>query len=338
MSILCVGAAGPATTIQDLGRRGWQRYGVTTAGAMDPVALRIGNVLVGNPPGTPAIELVMQGGSFSLGESTTRIALTGADMPMTIDGSPAAAWRSHRLQAGQTVRIGPARDGVYAYLALAGGFALAPVLGSFSTHLRSAMGGFGGRALQPGDELPLAGTAAPSGGERRLPAADHPRPRHTFRVVPGPQDDYYTSAGMRTLLTSEYVVSSQADRMGIRLSGPPIEHAKGFNIISDGIAEGSIQVPGAGEPIVLLADRQSTGGYPKIATVISVDVAALAQCPPGTPIRFAQIGIEEAQRLRRERDCRLAALPGRLLPAGQGEGLDSETLLSLTLIDGVVAR
>ena len=334
---LLVQTVGAGATFQDLGRTGWQRFGVTTAGAMDRLALHIANRLAGNPPGLPAIELPLQGGAFAVQADSLRFALAGADAALTIDGQPAAAWRSHRVRRGQLIRIGAIRDGVYAYLAVAGGFDLAPVLGSCSTHVRSGMGGLGGRTLCAGDPLPLRAAAAPGRVELALPAGERPPLRRTIRVVLGPQEDYFTEAGIATLLGSSYEVTMQADRMGIRLAGARIEHAKGYNIISDGIAIGSIQVPGAGEPIVLMADRQSTGGYPKIATVITADVPSVAQCPPGGTLRFAAVSVEDAQAARREQDAWLAAVVERMASARSAEVLDAELLLATNLISGVIA-
>ena len=334
---LLVRAAGPGTTIQDLGRVGWQRFGVTTAGAMDRLALQVANRLVGNPPGEAAIEFLLQGGEFVVETDSLRLAVTGADAALAIDGEPAAGWCSHRLRQGQVIRIGAARGGVYAYLAVAGGFDLPPVLGSRSTHVRSGIGGYGGRALRAGDRLPLLASTAPGGQERCLPEGERPHYRRTVRAVLGPQDDYFTGAGIDTLFGAEYEVTMQSDRMGIRLAGPGIEHAKGFNIISDGITAGCIQVPGAGAPIILMADRQSTGGYPKIATVISADLPAVAQCPPGARLRFAPVGIEEAQAARRAQDEWLRTVPARLVAAREAGGVDLERLLEANLISGVTA-
>lgn len=334
---LLVRSAGAGTTIQDRGRFGWQRFGVTPAGAMDPVALHIANALVGNAPGAAAIEFMLQGGSVAIEADEVHIAVAGAEVDLAIDGEPAAAWRSHRLRRGQELRIGPARDGVYAYLAVAGGIDVAPVLGSRSTHVRSGIGGLEGRALRPGDRLPLTEEAAGSGPDLMLPPADRPALRRAIRVVLGPQDDYFTPHGIETLLTADYEVTMQADRMGLRLTGLTIEHAKGFNIISDGVARGSIQVPGAGEPILLMADCQSTGGYPKIATAITADLPSVAQCRPGTRLRFQAVTVEEAQAARRALDRWLAGVAERLRPARAEGGLDVEALLCTNLISGVVA-
>lgn len=334
---LRVRAAGPATTIQDLGRFGWQRFGMPTAGAMDRVALQIANRLVGNPPDEACIEFLLQGGTFEVEADSLRFAVAGAEAALTVDGTPVAGWRSHRVRRGQVIQVGSSTSGLYAYLAVAGGFDVPSVLGSRSTHLRSAVGGLDGRALAAGDLLPLRAATAASGPERLLPHDERPRPNHSIRVVLGPQDDYFTAAGIETLLGSEYEVLLQSDRMGIRLAGPAIEHAKGFNIISDGIAPGSIQVPGTGQPILLMADRQSTGGYPKIATAISADLPAVAQSAPGTRLRFVAVSVADAQAARRSQEAWLATLPDRMVPAREVGEIDPEALLSTNLISGVTA-
>jgi 5-oxoprolinase (ATP-hydrolysing) subunit C len=223
---------------------------------------------------------------------------------------------------------------MYFYLAVAGGFALPPALGSLSLHHRSGIGGWQGRALAAGDRLPLQ-LAEPSGPDLTLPEPLR-REQGPIRMVLGPQDDHFTAAGIATLVGSDYAISEQADRMGLRLAGPRIEHsAKGYNIVSDGIATGSIQVPGNGLPLVLLADRQTTGGYPKIATVISWDVPRLAQCRPGTKVRFEIVERGEAVRIARAADAALRAAIAKVRPAGIA-GLDSGELLSVNLVDGVV--
>lgn len=334
---LLVRSAGPGTTFQDLGRRGWLRFGVPTAGAMDPVALHVANALVGNPAGEAAVEFMLQGGAFTVEADEVRVAVTGAEGALAIDGQAAAAWRSYRLHRGQELHVGPAQVGVYSYLAVAGGFALPAVLGSLSTHVRSGIGGFEGRALRAGDRLALAAQSPPRGPDLMLPDAERPRPRRSIRIVLGPQDDYFTESGIECLLHSEYQVTTQADRMGLRLSGPKIEHAKGFNIISDGIAQGSIQVPGAGEPILLMADRQSTGGYPKIATAITADLPSVSQCRPGSMIGFVAVTIEDAQEARRTRDIWLTGIHDRLR-AVKGDGAyDLQVLMATNLISGAIS-
>lgn len=334
MTELVVERAGPATSLQDAGRFGWQRYGVGPAGAMDRVSLAIANAVVGNAPGTAAIEFALAGGSLRVAGGSARVALAGAESNLRIAGRPITPFSSATARDGETIEIATARSGVFFYLAVAGGFTIAPTLGSLSLHHRTCIGGLGGATLRAGDRLPLA-LSEPTGSDHALPGPPAP-PAGPIRVVPGPQDDHFTEAGLLTFLGSEFTVSDQADRMGMRLDGPRIEHGpKGYNIVSDGIPTGGIQVPGNGLPLILLADRQTTGGYPKIATVISADLPRLAQSRPGTRLQFAAIERAEAVRLAREADEALRALLGRMRPAGLA-GLDSSELLSLNLIDGVV--
>ncbi len=324
---------GPATTIQDAGRYGLQRYGVGPAGAMDRDALTLANLLVGNDPDEAAIEFAGLGGRFKVREGEIRIALAGADSTLTVEGEAVAPQTSVTLRAGDAFSVGPARQGVYAMLAIAGGLAVEPMLGSRSLHRRAAIGGLDGKPLQAGAVLPLR-LDAPAGDDLTLP--DPPEPaRGPIRVLCGPQDDHFTQAGLATFFDSTYTLSRQADRMGYRLNGPVIEHADGFNIISDGIVTGAIQVPGSGEPIVLMADRQTTGGYPKIATIISADLARFAQLRPGDTVRFQAVSQDEAVAAAREAAQRRAGLHERLIPAGSLD-LTSERLLALNLVGGMV--
>jgi 5-oxoprolinase (ATP-hydrolysing) subunit C len=323
-------APGPLTTIQDGGRLGWLRFGVPGSGALDRCALAVANALVGNRRDAGALELTLAGGRFAA-EGAMRIALAGADMPMTIDGAPAARERSHTLASGAVVSIAAARSGARAYLAVSGGFDVSPVFGSVATHLRSGIGGLEGRALRAGDAVAVAGPV-PAGPDLRLAAAAPPlHPR--IRVIPGPQDDHFTAAALALLCESDFTITAQSDRMGYRLAGPALAHVQGFNIVSDGIAPGSIQVPGDGQPIILLADRQTTGGYPKIATVISADLPALGQLRPGDRVRFAAVGLADAVAARRALAAWIDALPGCvvLVPGA----LDTERLLAANLISGV---
>jgi biotin-dependent carboxylase-like uncharacterized protein len=208
------------------------------------------------------------------------------------------------------------------------------VLGSLSTYTRAAIGGLEGRALRAGDAIPLKLAIAPEREERMLPALDLAPPKR-FRVILGPQDDYFTQEGIAALLASTYTVTPASDRMGMRLTGPTIAHAKGYNIVSDGIAPGSIQVPGNGLPIVLLADRQTTGGYPKIATVISADLPALGRLVPGAQVAFGAVDIEAAEAAARRLAADLAALSDRIVPARREPVLDAARLLAENLVSGV---
>lgn len=274
---------------------------------MDGLALAAANALVGNPLNAAAIEFMLLGGAFTVEGPSARVAVAGAPCTVRLDREPVGAVRSVTLKAGQTLTVGTVKAGVYAYLAVAGGVGVEPQLGSVSLHARAGIGSLAGRPLRAGDQLPLKLSEAPRRDELGLDplALD---PDAAVRVVLGPQDDHFTPGGIATFLSATYRVTPQADRMGYRLTGPAIEHAHGYNIVSDGVVAGSVQVPGSGEPIVMMADRQTTGGYPKIATVISSDLRIMAHRRPGSPVRFQAIAVEEAQRLARERAQFLNAL------------------------------
>ena len=300
--------AGPHTTVQDLGRTGYQDVGVPASGPLDRISLNLANALVGNPPGTAALEMLLQGPTLEVTAETVRIALVGCNAGIEMRSGAAGiipAGRSVRLTRGEVFRIGALRDSVCAYLAIEGGLDIPPVLGSVSTYLRGAIGGLHGRRLRQNDVVPLKLPSVDVREERALSrpldlAFDQP-----IRVVLGPQADYFTDDAMKTFLSSDYTVSPQADRMGYRLAGPALAHAKGYDIVSDGIVTGAIQVPGSGLPIVLMVDHQTIGGYPKIATVISADIPVVGRRKPGRPIRFLAVDVREAERLRSAQEAAL---------------------------------
>ena len=327
---------GPLATVQDLGRRGYQRFGVSQCGAMDEVAYRLANMLVGNAPDEAAIEFTWVGGVYRVDAESCHLAVTGGEFPMMIDGQPANPYEGHTLGRGTRVEIGRARAGARGYLAVTGGFGLESVLGSRSTHVRSALGGVDGGALTPGTRIPFNLPAVPAEAGVALDHEHWPRHDGALRVVLGPQEDYFTENGIRTFLSSEYRISPQSDRMGCRFDGPVIEFAGDYNIVSDGIAMGSIQVVGEGKPIILLADRQTTGGYPKIATIASVDLARLAQRKPGDKVRFVAISVEEAEDLRADMLRHMEELRRSFRPVNGGF-VDPRRLMSVNLVDGIVA-
>ncbi len=328
---LLVKDCGAGTTIQDSGRFGFQRYGVGPAGAMDRIALVVANMLVGNAAGEAAIEFTVLGGAFVVEGGPVRVALAGAYADLKIDGEAVPPLTSATALDGQSVTVGAAKAGTFMVLAVSGGIAVKTDLGSRSFHLRGGLGGVDRAPVRPGQVLPVG--SAPHGPD--LTATVPPKVSSgAFRVVLGPQDDYFSDAGIATFLGEAYRVSAEADRMGYRLSGPVIEHAKGFNIVSDGIVTGSIQVPGSGEPIVLLADRQTTGGYPKIATIISADLPRFVQQRPGSEMRFAAVTLAEGIAAAREQAAMLASVRAGLKPVGLG--FDTEYLLSVNLVDGWV--
>lgn len=287
---------GLLTTVQDLGRVGYQQFGVSVSGVMDPRAAAIGNILVGNPQGEAVLECTLMGPQLKF-ETDEVIAVTGGDLSPTLDGQPVPTYAALAVKAGQTLRFGAPRAGCRAYIAFAGGLDIPLVMGSRSTYMKAAIGGFEGRKLQKGDAL---GLRAPVAGyanlhQRAIAPEFVPRPVYTLRVVLGPQDDAFTPEGVATFLGSEYTVTNEFDRMGCRMDGPAIQHKNGGDIISDGIAFGAIQVPGSGKPILMGADRQTTGGYTKIATVISADFRLLAQLKAGDKVRFEAVSVQAAQ-------------------------------------------
>lgn len=332
--------AGLFDTLQDLGRIGFMALGMPTAGAMDRIALRLANALCGNPPGTAGLEIGVMGPDLQVEAESVRVALVGPLSPTLIEKpdappKPLESDRTHLLKRGQVLRVGMIEGSSTAYLTVAGGFALPSFMGSLSTYARAGIGGFEGRKLAAGDVLPLAREQAPAGDEKRL-AQPFDYGSGPIRIVWGPQDDYFSDRGRRTFVESDYRVSKEADRMGIRFEGPTIEHSKGADIISDGIGPGAIQVPGAGLPIVLLADRQTVGGYSKIATVASVDLPRLSRLLPGQVVRFTPVTVEEAEKLRRDQEARLQRAVAEFKTARPPGGIDLVRLYEENLIDGVV--
>jgi 5-oxoprolinase (ATP-hydrolysing) subunit C len=308
MSKLVISAIGPASSVQDGGRHGAQRYGLTPCGAMDRLALAAANTLVGNPPFAAAIEIGPFGAAFTARAGAVRLALVGASRNADVAGRAVASDTSVTLADGETLTLGFARGGSFSYLAIEGAIAGEPMFGSLSVNARAGLGSPYPRPLQAGDELQ---TKAASGAtERRidLPAAL----AGPIRVVMGPQDDEFGDAAKQLFLDSEWKISATSDRMGYRLEGPALKHLHGHNIVSDGTVDGSIQVPGNGAPIVLMPDRGTTGGYPKIATVITADLGHFAQTPAGTGFRFRAVSMAEAQDEFRKFAGLLRTLPDRL--------------------------
>jgi len=298
---------GPQTTVQDAGRSGHMRYGIPPSGPVDRRSFVLANRLVGNPDGAAALEFTLLGPRLRA-EAPCSIAVTGPDAPLSLNDTPAPAWTTLTLAAGDVLKVGAARTGVRGYIAVAGGIDVPPALGSRATYLRGRMGGLHGRALARDDRLPLG--AAPTPRHRTVPPAARPQwgGEALLHVVLGPQADRFTAEGIAAFLGSTYDVLPQSDRMGARLRGARIAHARGHDIISDGIALGSVQVPGDGQPIVLLMDRQSTGGYTKIATVCSFDIARVGQAKPGQRLRFTAVDVASAHRLLRDSDAAFASV------------------------------
>ncbi len=287
---------GPLSTIQDLGRFGYMQSGFSPGGAMDTHAAKTANLLVGNAMGDAVIEMTMMGIKARF-DCDTVIALTGADMAPLLNDEPIPLYQSVAIHDGDVLTMSAAVSGMRGYLAVAGGFDLPVVMGSLSTNLKCAIGGFEGRKLKAGDTLPLRRRADLSQfGERRVPSEQYGT-AVCVRAVAGPQDDYFTDEGVTTFFSKEYRVSAKSDRMGIRLEGDKVESRDGVDIVSDGIVTGSVQIPSDGHPIVMMADRQTTGGYAKIASVITPDLKLLAQLQPGNTVRFVRISQREAEKI-----------------------------------------
>lgn len=300
--------AGILTTVQDLGRWGFGKFGMPVAGVMDDYAARAANILLGNDDNAPVLEITLMGPMLAFDDETAFV-ISGGDLQPRLNNAPITLRTVHQAQAGDMLSFAGIKSGCRSYLAVAGGFEIEMVMGSAATYLRGKLGGCEGRALKAGDVLTtgqsVSQTIFPG---LAFPSDALPQQRETIRVISGPQDDAFTAQGIKTFFSESYTVTNEADRMGYRLDGPKIEHKSGADIISDGIAPGAIQVPAHGTPIIMLADRQTTGGYTKIANVISVDLPAVAQKKPGESIRFEQISIREAQQLYREREQRLEQL------------------------------
>ena len=307
MSKLIVTAVGPATSVQDGGRYGAQRYGLTPSGAVDHFALAAANCLVGNPSFAAAIEVGPIGATFTAREGKVRVALVGAARNAEVAGRPVSFNESCTLGDGESLTLDFARGGTFSYLAIEGRVNGEPMFGSLAVNARAGLGSPFPRPLQAGDILDA--DAAKATIERRieLPAvSDHP-----IRVIMGPQDDEFGEA-KDLFLASEWKISTTSDRMGYRLEGPVIKHLHGYNIVSDGTVNGSIQVPGNGQPIVLMPDRGTSGGYPKIATVITADLGRFAQIPAGRGFRFEAVTMAQAQAEARAMAELLRTLPDRV--------------------------
>jgi biotin-dependent carboxylase-like uncharacterized protein len=328
------------TTVQDLGRIGYQDIGVPVSGALDGFGLRLANALVGNPHAFAALEILVSGPTLEIAADTVRLSLVGTGASLGVRGEKAkivAAGQSVTVRRGDIVQIAVGRQSACCYLAAEGGIAVPKVLGSASTYVRAALGGLNGRALQREDVVPLAMACASERTELRAPAPPSAPADRPIRVVLGPQQKYFRRETLATLLDAEFRVSKDTDRMGMRLDGPLLRHRRGWDIVSDAIATGSIQVPGSGQPIVLLADHQTTGGYPKIATVISADLPRLGGCRPGDPLRFVSVELEAAEEICREVEREFARLIAALEPTPRDGNLDLGTLYGENLISGVTA-
>jgi antagonist of KipI len=297
---------GLQTTVQDLGRYGYSEFGVSPSGAMDPYSLQMGNLLVGNVLGEAALEVPLIG-PVLMALHDVSMAICGGNLSPKINGQEIPLWKSNVIKKGQILSFGELKEGVRTYISIAGGIDVPLVLNSKSTYLTGKFGGFEGRAIKEGDTL----FGNPFTRRNRF-LHTQLIPKYTsplrVRVIVGPHTDKFTPAGLETCLNDEYSISSQSNRMGYQLTGPKIEHRSTADIISDAIPLGGIQVPASGQPIILMAEHQTTGGYSRIGTVISADIPLLAQAQPGTSVRFMEISLQTAQDLLIARRRRLKSL------------------------------
>ncbi|NOL31388.1 MULTISPECIES: biotin-dependent carboxyltransferase family protein [Bacillus] len=319
---------GMFTTIQDKGRIGYQKYGVLTSGGMDPLSLRIANILTGNQENEAVLEITLMGpGPVLTCQKDQLIAVTGADVEIEIDGEQAPLWKPLFIRAGSTITFGPCKRGCRSYLAVAGGFDVEPVMKSKSTYVRAKIGGIEGRPLEKGDVLPI-GEPSPlavslvhmlkSKGERApdwtvnhahfLPLGKSP----VIRVLAGRHLSHFQEESQQAFFERSYQVTPQSDRMGCRLKGEPIRLKQKLELISEAVAFGSIQIPPDGQPIILLADRQTTGGYPRIGEVATVDLPLIAQAMPGANLTFQQIDRQEAEQALFTQEAEMKDLTARL--------------------------
>ncbi len=296
---------GPRTTIQDKGRLGYQNSGFAPGGFIDRVASRMANCLVNNLDSEAVIEFCLAGPILRFDEEVN-IAVCGGDFTIDVEGKKYPANKAVHVPAGKMITIITGNVGTFGSIAIGGGLDIPEVMGSRSTNVRCGIGGFHGRALQAGDTIELRhpGFGKQNLSWRWVPERHlvSPEDKETtiIRVIPGPQEDMFTKKGINTFYTSKYTISNQSDRMGFRLKGPEVETVNGPDILSDGIVNGSVQISGTGEPIVMMADRQTTGGYAKIASIINVDIPLFAQLRPGQKVLFTRCTIQESQRLMRE--------------------------------------
>jgi len=298
---------GMQTTIQDLGRPGYGHLGVSACGAADRLALRLGNLLAGNPEGAPALEMTLLGGRFQF-HGAAWCVLAGADFGCTLDGVPVGLWTLTSLRAGQTLAFGGARSGARCYLCFSGGLQLQAVLGSCSTHIPSGIGGMDGRPLMKGDLLSIHEPAAgPEPRRIRLSVLEKLRPSSdVLRVTAAAQTASFAQESLSNLYSLPWTVQSDSNRMGVRLAGVALEAPLQGNMTTEGAPLGAIQVTPSGEPVILCVDHQTTGGYPKIACVISADHWRIGQMRPRQMVRFVHVSFEEARRLLLEQEALLS--------------------------------
>ncbi|MHA6327247.1 5-oxoprolinase subunit C family protein [Roseivivax sp. CAU 1753] len=329
---------GPATTVQDAGRHDARRWGVPVAGTLSPDWLMLANHLVGNEANAAVLEFRLIGPRFTV-EADDLMLAVGGPAEIKVEGPDGSRtippWTAAPVLRGDKIAVGRVSAGTTALLAVSGGIYTPPVLGSRATYVRAALGGHMGRALRPGDSLPVGAQPVAAPLALHDPPLDGPAP---IRVIVGPQDDHFEPAALEDMLAGSYTVTEMVDRMGMRLEGPQLQHraAELSQIASDGIVPGAMQVPGNGQPIVLLADGQTVGGYPKIATVISADLPRLARRAPGETIRFARVDAAEAEGIWRNHQKALKLLTHQARPAALSSRLDIRRLYEANLISGAI--
>jgi len=292
------------STIQDLGRWGYQKYGISVSGVMDEVSARLANILVGNEENAAVIEFYMKGPTIKF--HTSGYFVVGGDVVVKLNNKEISPWTRYKANVGDVLKIDFLKSGAYGYIAFSGGIDIEPILGSRSTYLRAKIG----KRLEAGDKIPI-GLNYNIPPVESLPESLRPKYSNQVevRVVLGPNEDHFTENGIKTFLSSWYTLTPESDRMGYRLDGPKIEHSKlGPDIITDAVPLGSIQVSGNGLPIIMLADRQTTGGYAKIGVVIRVDIPKVAQLRPGGKIRFRKVSVDEAHELLLKRERKLSLI------------------------------
>jgi len=334
MKALKILQAGPGTTFQDNGRLHWRRFGVTPVGPMDWAAFRVANRILGNRLDAAAIEIAMGGMEAECLAEGLEVAFCGGDFRWSRNGAPLPSAMRLQLRRGDRLKAVLGPSGTFSYLAVAGGFEAREEMGSRSSHLRS---GIGAAAIKDGDICSALSNEAGSAAEGRLSVRPHKPEDGPVRVLLGPQDDYFTPEALEAFFSEPFTLTASADRMAYRFSGPKIAHRAGFNIVSDGIALGAIQVGGDGQPLILMADHQPTGGYPKLGYVIRADVGRLAQMRPGESCRFGRTTLADARAALFALEDKIAAVTCEKPAAAKlTEIWSNEALRSLNLIDGVV--
>lgn len=307
MKSISVEAPGLLTTVQDLGRYGFGPIGVSPAGAADSISIRLGNRLVGNPENAAALEMTLLGGSFHFPLGAIA-AFAGSDFGASLDKEEVATGESFEIRPGQTLCLGQTRSGARCYLCVQGGIAVPSFLGSASTHVLSHLGGFDGRPLQKGDVLGIGDTSATFRKRSLSPRVwEHFSARNMLRVTPGSQAEWFSQQASQAFYSKPYRVTEQSNRMGLRLEGARLSQEAAKPMITEGVSLGAIQVPPSGLPIILFVDQQTTGGYPKIANVISADLHRVGQLRPRDKIRFGQITFAAARALLIEQENLLAS-------------------------------